>query len=44
MTFEIIKKNYDRKLWNKQMVKTAVIKGVITKVQYLEITGEEYIE
>ncbi len=44
MTFEIIKKNYDRKLWNKQMVKTAVIKGVITEEQYLEITGEEYIE
>lgn len=44
MTFEIIKKNYDRKLWNKQMVKTAVIKGVITEKQYLEITGEEYIE
>jgi len=44
MTFEIIKKNYDRKLWNKQMVKTAVIKRVITEEQYLEITGEEYIE
>jgi hypothetical protein len=43
MTFEMIKKNYDRKLWNKQMVKTAVIKEVITKEQYFEITGEDYL-
>ncbi|MDF2870864.1 MAG: phage uncharacterized protein XkdX family [Anaerocolumna sp.] len=43
MTFEMIKKNYDRKLWNKQMVKTAVIKEVITKEQYFEITGEDYV-
>lgn len=43
MTFETIKRNYDRKLWNKQMVKTAVVKGVITPVQYQEITGEAYI-
>ena len=42
MTFETIKKNYDKKLWNKNMVKMAVKKGVITKAQYLEITGEEY--
>jgi len=40
MTFEMIKKNYDRKLWNKQMVKMAVIKGVITEKQYTEITAE----
>ena len=44
MTFETIKKNYDRKLWNKQMVKTAVVKGIITPEQYHEITGETYIE
>ena len=43
MEFEIIKRNYDRKLWNKLMVKMAVKKGVITKEQYKEITGEEYI-
>ena len=43
MTFEMIKKNYDRKLWNKQMVKTAVTKEVITKEQYFEITGEDYV-
>ena len=41
MTFEQIKKNFDRKLWNKQMVKLAVVKGVITANQYKEITGEE---
>lgn len=42
MTFETIKKNYDRKLWNKQMVKLAVTKGVITEEQYQEIVGEAY--
>lgn len=42
MTFETIKRNYDKKLWNKQMVKMAVRKGVITKEQYKEITGEDY--
>lgn len=43
MTFEMVKKNYDRKLWNKQMVKNAVIKNVITEEQYREITGEIYL-
>lgn len=42
MSFEMIKRNYDRKLWNKAMVKMAVKKGVITKEQYEEITGEAY--
>lgn len=42
MTFETIKRNYDRKLWNKQMVKLAVAKGVITEEQYQEIVGEAY--
>ena len=42
MSFETIKRNYDRKLWNKTMVKMAVKKGVITKEQYKEITGETY--
>ncbi len=41
MNFETIKRNYDRKLWNKAMVKLAVRKGVITRGQYTEITGEE---
>lgn len=44
MTFEQIKKNFDRKLWNKQMVKLAVVKGVITAEQYKEITKEDYAE
>ena len=42
MTFEMIKRNYERKLWNKQMVAVAVAKGVITAGQYKEITGEDY--
>ena len=42
MNFETIKRNYERKLWSKPMVQMAVRKGVITKDQYREITGEEY--
>lgn len=42
MDFETIKWNYDHKLWNAKMVKTAVRKGVITKEQYQEITGQVY--
>ena len=41
MTYEIVKRNYDRKLWNKQMVAMAVTKEVINAQQYKEITGEE---
>ena len=40
--FEIIKKNYERGLWTKQMVAVAVKKEVITPEQYKEITGEDY--
>ena len=43
MTYEIIKKNYDRKLWSKRMVAVAVAKDVITAEQYKEITGEDCI-
>lgn len=43
MNFETIKRNYDRGLWNAAMVKMAVRKGVITKEQYREITGREYL-
>lgn len=43
MTYEIVKRNYDRKLWNKAMVAIAVVKGVITDVQYKEITGDDYV-
>lgn len=42
MNFETIKRNYDRKLWSKVMVKMAVRKGIITKEQYQEITGDQY--
>ena len=43
MTFETIKRNYDRKLWNKSMVGLAVKKNVITAEQYQEIVGEAYV-
>ena len=42
MSFEKVKFNYDAGLWSKPMVKMAVRKGVITKEQYKEITGDEY--
>lgn len=42
MSFEHIKYYYDAGLWVKGMVKNAVKKGVITKEQYKEITGEDY--
>lgn len=42
MTFEMIKKNFDRGLWNESMVRVAVVKGVITEVQFTEITGVTY--
>lgn len=42
MTFETIKKNFDKKLWNAKMVAVAVKKGVITVAQYKEITGLNY--
>ena len=42
MTFETVKRNYQRGLWNVQMVRLAVKKGVITREQFKEITGQEY--
>lgn len=42
MNFKIIKRNYDRGLWSKTMVRMAVRKGIITKEQYKEIVGENY--
>ena len=42
MNFNTIKKNYDRGLWTKTMVRTAVKKGIITKDQYKEITNDNY--
>ena len=42
MNFEIIKRNYDKGLWNLNMVRLAVRKGVITKAEFKEITGQDY--
>lgn len=42
MNFATIKRNYDKGLWSKAMVKMAVRKGIITKEQFKEITGEDY--
>lgn len=44
MTYETIKRNFERKLWNAKMVALAVAKGVITPEQYREITGDIYRE
>lgn len=42
MNYETVKANYERGLWNKQLVRMAVRKGIITKAQYKEIVGEDY--
>lgn len=42
MTYDLVKRNYDRGLWTAQMVRLAVRKGVITKEQFKEITGKDY--
>ncbi len=40
--FYIVKKYYERGLWNKPMVRNAVVKGWITAEEYELITGEVY--
>ncbi len=42
MNYQTVKKNYERGLWSIAMVKMAVRKGIITRIQYQEITGKEY--
>lgn len=42
MNFATIKRNYDKGLWNLNMVRMAVRKGVITKAEFKEITGQDY--
>ena len=42
MNYNAIKRNYEKGLWTLTLVKMAVRKGVITKEQYEEITGEIY--
>ena len=39
--FEKIKKWYNQGLWNAEMVRNAVVKGVITEKQYKDIVGEK---
>jgi hypothetical protein len=42
MSYEQIKRNFERGLWSIRMVRTAVTKGVITPAQFKEITGEDF--
>lgn len=42
MTYEKIKEYYDKGLWNKTMVRNAVVKGKITPEQYEQIVHEPY--
>jgi len=43
MNFERVKYYFDAGLWSLPMVKNAVRKGVITKEQFKEITGVDYV-
>lgn len=43
MSFERVKYYYEAGLWSLPMVKMAVRKGVISKDEYKEITGKDYI-
>lgn len=40
--YSLVKRYYDNGLWNKAMVRNAVVKGWITAAEYEEITGEVY--
>lgn len=42
LDYETIKKYYNNRYWSVKMVRTAVLKGYITKAQYEEIVGEPY--
>ena len=41
MNYNIVKKNYDRGLWDVNAVVLALAKNVITEAQFMEITGVE---
>lgn len=41
MNYELIKKNYDRGLWNKRQVEIAKEKGIITQKEYEEIIKDK---
>ena len=42
MSYERVKYYFEAGLWSLPMVKMAVKKGIITKEQFTEITGQEY--
>lgn len=42
MNFDKIKYYYDNNLWNIPMVRMAVQKGIITKMEYFLIIGQDY--
>lgn len=42
--FDKVKRYYDTKTWNCEMVYNAVAQGWITQEQYTEITGKSYSE
>jgi hypothetical protein len=39
---EKIKKWYEQSLWTDEMVRNAVVKGIITAEDYVEISGKVY--
>ncbi len=41
--YEKIKKWHSQGLWTTEMVKCAVDKGILTREQFCEITGEDYV-
>ena len=41
--YEKIKKWFKQGLWTEAMVANAVVKKVISKEEYAEITGKEYV-
>lgn len=40
--FNKVKSYYESEMWNKTMVRNAVVKGWITESEFEEITGEVY--
>ena len=41
MTYELIKKNFDRGLWCEKQLELAKTRGIITEKQYKEIIGSK---
>lgn len=41
---EKVKKYYELGLWSKGRLRNAVMKGALTREEYVGITGEEYAE